>query len=266
MTPALPTAPIRVLLVDDEPLSVEGMRRRLMDHPGVEIVGEARNGREALALTERESPDMILLDIRMPGLDGFDVIDRLPAEDSALVVLVTAYDRYALEAWERRAFDYILKPVKDERLSEVIARAGETLALRRDAARGRRVAGLEAPDKPAPKAPETGVLTLSIRDRFARVDLPVARIDWIEAERDYARLHCGAKTYLLKRTMTWLEDNLDPEVFLRIHRGVIVNLRFADRLEDVGLPTPRLALADGAYAPIGPKYVDIVRERMKALE
>lgn len=226
---------LRVLLVDDEPPARRGLQLRLADEPGVEIIGEAGNGRMALARIREQAPDLVFLDIEMPGLSGLDVIGQLPTESMPLFVFVTAYDRYAIRAFEARAIDYLLKPVDPARLAEALRRARERLAHRRAEEQRDRLVQLLADlrgsaDWPGDESPAATAGMLAIREGRDIVRLRCEDIDWIDAAGDYMCVHAGGRTHILRGTMKSLEDQLDPARFQRVHRSTIVNLARVLRL------------------------------------
>jgi DNA-binding LytR/AlgR family response regulator len=208
--------------VDDEAPARERLKRYLGELDDVEIVGEAADGAEAVALIEAQSPDLVLLDIQMPGLDGFGVIEAL--EDPPVVIFVTAYDQYAIRAFEVHALDYLLKPFSRERLAKAIGRARKALDGGRD--HGAQLRGLLEG-----LAAEGRYLTrLAVRDRDRIRVLEAERIDWIGIEDEQVMIHVGDQTYPVRHTLTELEGRLDPNRFFRAHRSAIVNL---DRVEEI---------------------------------
>lgn len=226
---------IRALIVDDEELARRGLELRLQAFEDIEIYGQAANGRRALEMIEADPPDLVFLDIQMPGLSGFDVLKALDCEPMPAVVFVTAFDQFALDAFEAHALDYLLKPIEDERLSEAIQRVREQRqaanALRhRDRLlclisemSGRSVSldeVLEISDSASPGYPEI----LPIRDGRQTVRVSVKDIEWIEAAGDYMCVHAEGNVHILRGTMKKLEQVLDPLRFQRIHRSTLVNL------------------------------------------
>ena len=226
---------IRTLIADDEPLARRGLELRLARHADVEIVAQAANGREALAALAEHRPDLLLLDVQMPEVDGFAVLRALPVAEMPLTVFVTAYDQYALEAFQASAIDYLLKPIEDERLDQALARV-RTQLQQRNALRQRerllellaRVsdAGPEALQRTLEGGPpaRTGTDTLAIRDGSRIVRVRCDGILWIDAAGDYMCVHTAQDTHVLRATMRELEQRLDPARFQRIHRSAIVNL------------------------------------------
>ena len=233
---------IRTLLVDDERLARRGLELRLAAAPDVEIVGECENGREAIEKALSLEPDLMFLDIQMPGLSGFDVLARLPQDSMPVVVFVTAFDRYAIDAFEARALDYLLKPVEDARLEHALARVRLYLDERAALEQRERMLGLladvqgageldpemllERMTTPASRFPEV----LAIRTGREVVRLRSTEIDWIDAAGDYMCVHAGNATHVLRGTMKDLEASLDPAAFQRIHRSAIVNLKRVRKL------------------------------------
>jgi two-component system LytT family response regulator len=231
-------APLRTIVVDDESLARRGLKLRLQQLDDVEVVAECRNGREALAAIAELAPDLVFLDIQMPGLDGLDVVRQIQPDDMPLIVFVTAFDQYAVQAFELHAVDYVLKPVEEERLEQAVAHARMLLADRdssRDKARllglvrtmtGRSeddiAAMLESPE--AAGAAASGYPSrLVIRDGGTTTLVPITSIDWVDAAGDYMCVHAGGETHVMRVTMKTLEAQLDPGVFARIHRSTIVN-------------------------------------------
>ena len=195
---------VRVLLVDDEPLARANLRVLLRRDPTIEIVGECTSGMEALAEIRDKRPALVFLDVQMPECDGFDVLESLGAAPPAALVFVTAYDRYALRAFEAGAIDYLLKPFDNARFDRTLERAKERIRLAQDAS--------EKQER------------LVIRSAGQILFLRISEIDWIEAADYYACLHVGSATHLLRRSMSDLDRDLDQAIFCRIHRSTIVNL------------------------------------------
>jgi two-component system LytT family response regulator len=238
--------PLRTLIVDDEPLARDGIRLMLRAMSAVEIVGEAGDGIAAVRAIEELRPDVVLLDIQMPGMNGFDVIAQSSPEHLPLVVFVTAYDEYALKAFDVHAFDYVLKPVNRARLADAMAR------VRADLARG-------APDRdrvldviqdvrsggaPSPaRVPHAVRFTVRDRDRYVLVR--AADIDWIEAAANYVRLNTRGRGFLLRMTLVEMERRLDPSEFIRIHRSTIVNTSRIKEIKPDAHGDYDIMLADG---------------------
>lgn len=223
---------IRTLIVDDEPLARRNLRVLLEKDPQIEILDECRNGREAVKAINALSPDLIFLDIQMPELDGFDVLARVGAEQIQAIIFVTAFDQYALKAFEVHALDYLLKPFDDERFAFALRRAKSQIEAREiNRVSKRLLALLEERRSLADSSAEKNYLTrLMIKASGRVVLLKVGEIDFIEADGNYAKLHVGRKAHLLREKMHDLEGRLDPAKFVRIHRSIIVNL---DRIKEL---------------------------------
>ncbi|WP_309604393.1 LytTR family DNA-binding domain-containing protein [Phenylobacterium sp.] len=225
---------LRILIVDDEPLARRRLEILLRDAAGVQLVGAAADGLMAGRMIAELTPDVVLLDIKMPGMTGLQVLAALAdrgREPTPLVILVTAFDRFAIEAFERAAFDYLLKPVEPARLSAALDRARAALADRAAAARARELEEILDNLREGPGPPrDLFDRDLWIVDRSGRSSLAVSAIDWVAAERDYVRLHSGARSFLIRQSIGALAARLDPRAFLRVHRSSLVR---ADRI--VGL-------------------------------
>src|SRR5436190_1111054 len=211
---------IRVLIVDDEPPARELIATLLRDEPDVEIVGECANGRKAVTAIERLSPDLVFLDVRMPGLDGFGVLAELPVERWPLIVFVTAYDEHAVRAFDVHALDYLLKPFEYDRLRQALQRAREKLSQRDGPSEQSRMLSLLESLQNRAQSWDRIVVRETGRVTFLKPD----EIDWVEAEGNYVCLHFGAKSYLLRETMAETETRLAPKKFLRVSRSALVNL------------------------------------------
>lgn len=227
---------IRTIIVDDEPLARRGLELRLEDAADIEIVRQCANGREALAAIAELAPDLMFLDIQMPGLSGLDVLAQVPQESLPMIVFVTAFDRFAIEAFEAHALDYLLKPVDDDRLARALDRVRAQWQQRQALAQREQLMALlgdltgkgeiepEALAAVAGRPVRRYATMLPIRVGRETVRLDVSTIDWIDAAGDYMCLHAAGQTHVLRATMKELEDMLDPEVFQRVHRSTIVNL------------------------------------------
>ncbi|MFL5537814.1 MAG: LytR/AlgR family response regulator transcription factor [Longimicrobiaceae bacterium] len=229
------TAPLRVVVVDDEPLARSGMCGLLARDPELSVVAQCADGAEAVAAIAGLRPDLVLLDVQMPEMDGFEVLRAVGPARMPVVVFVTAFDRFALRAFDVAAVDYLLKPFDDERFDLAVARAKHAVRNAEAGELGRRLMRLvERQGAPADAAPSTEparhatrlVVKSAGRTVFVRVD----EVDWIEADDYYAKLHVAGKTHLLRETMGSLEARLDPARFFRVHRSAIVNL---DRVREV---------------------------------
>lgn len=255
----------RVVVVDDEPLAIRGLRISLGRVPGVELVGEARDGVEALEVIAREKPDIVLLDILMPRMDGLALAEALAVEDGPAVIFVTAYGQYAIEAFELAAVDYLMKPVTLPRLRAAIKRA--LTRLEADSAR-QRVAEMQRVIESF-RASAAGELeggagrSLWISDPRGRTRVPLASVDWFEAQRDYVKIHAGAETYIQRGTLADLESKLDASMFQRIHRSAIVNLQAVRALRRRAWSLCAVTLRSGEEAPIGRSYLAGLKSRLK---
>jgi two-component system LytT family response regulator len=225
---------IRALIVDDEPLALGNLRVLLARDPGVEIVGECRSGIEALAEIRKKKPELVFLDVQMPEVDGFDVLEQLGALMPPALVFVTAYDQYALRAFEAGALDYLLKPFDNARFDLTLARAKERIA-RRNA------------------APRT-IERVAIKNAGQVLFLSVSAIDWIEAADYYVSLHAGTQTHLLRRSMADVEEELEQAAFCRIHRSAIVNLDRVGRLETNQDGATEVVLTNGTRLRLSRRY------------
>ena len=233
------TKPIRVLIADDEPLAAERLQLLLARAEGAQLVGTASDGESAINLTEALHPDLLLLDIAMPGLDGIAVARALAAQNpSPAVVFVTAFDQFALKAFDLAAVDYLVKPFDDERFAQALRRARHTVELEEVREMTQRLMALvgstptdDTSAAALPPAPPREYLDrIPVEQRGQVRVVPVDRIDYITASGPYAELHAGDKTFAVRERMQTLEERLDPAVFFRIHRSVIVRLDRIDTL------------------------------------
>ena len=227
------SAKIKTLIVDDEPLARRNLRVLLEKDPQIEIVDECRNGREAVKAINTMSPDLIFLDIQMPEMDGFDVLERVGPEHIQAIIFVTAFDHYALKAFDVHALDYLLKPFDDERFVHALQRAKSQIEARQMNKLTQRLLALlegRESDRKVSLQQKNYLTRLMIKVSGRVVLLKVDEIDFIEADGNYAKLHVGRKSHLLREKMHDLEERLDPAQFVRIHRSVIVNL---DRIKEM---------------------------------
>ena len=228
---------LKTIIVDDEALARRGLKLRLSGRDDVEVIAEARNGNEALDLIREYAPDLVFLDIQMPGMDGFDVLRELSAEDMPAIVFVTAFNDYAIKAFEANALDYLLKPIEDSRLSEALDRVTENLDQRQALKHkesllqlvgditGEPVGSMEelsTRDVEGMKKKE--IPKLEIKDGGRTTWIPQNEIEWIDAAGDYMCVHAGGETHIMRMTMKMLEASLDPDYLHRIHRSTIVNI------------------------------------------
>jgi|SRR5215469_211547 len=213
---------LRVVVVDDEVPARERLVELLEKQPDIELAAVARNGEEAVQVIPSEAPDLVFLDVQMPGLDGFGVLRKITPEFTPPTIFVTAHDRYAIQAFEAQALDYLLKPFSDERFEATLQRAREHLRTRAAGELSLRLARLLG-DANGPAEKPAYHDRIAIRSGTRVIFLEVRDIDWIEAAGVYLYLHVGSKSYLYRATVGQLYERLDPQVFLRIHRSTIVN-------------------------------------------
>lgn len=232
--------PLRVIVVDDEALARTYMRELLAAHPDVTVVGECANGIEAVRAVTELAPDLLLLDIQMPKLDGFDVLELIG--QAVPVVFVTAYDSFAIKAFDVHAVDYLLKPVAPERLAEALTRARQRVQNQEPSP----TAGILGAARESRK-PLSRVL---IRDRSEVHVVPVEKIDYLESQDDYVSIRVGGKSLLKEQTLAELESLLDPQRFVRIHRRYLLNVTRLSRIEQSVTDSRTAILADGTELPI----------------
>lgn len=238
---------LRAVLIDDEPPAIRRLSRALEQVAGVKVVGSTTSAREAVAMIGAEKPDLVFLDVAMPGLTGFEVLDRIPPDAQPAVIFVTAYDAYAVQAFDAAAADYLMKPFAQARLEEAVARGRLWLEAR--AAHG---------------PPPIDSLWVHRRREFVRIWLD--EVDWIEGHGDYAKVHARDSVGLARTTLKALEERLDPERFVRVHRSAI-----CCRVAIVSLrrkPTGALCvlLTSGEEAPVGRQYVGGLRALLRTVE
>jgi two-component system LytT family response regulator len=247
--------PFSTLLVDDEPLAREGLRILLARDPDVSSIHEARNGREAVAAIHTLRPSLVFLDVQMPEMDGFAVTQEVGAENMPAVVFVTAHDKYAIQAFEFNAIDYLLKPVTEERFTKALARAKARLQCTPVDESSRQILSLLE----SIATPQRSLKRLAVRSAGKTIFVDVADIDWVEAAENYVQIHAGRVEHLLHVTMAALEKSLDPELFLRIHRSVIVNVRRIKQLQAVMHGEYVITLSNGVRLQSGRIYSEKLR-------
>ena len=252
---------IRVLLVDDEPLAREMLREMLHNDPQVVIVGESCNGREALAAIRAHSPDVLFLDVQMPELGGFEVLDSLGKGQIPYVIFVTAYDQYAVRAFEVHALDYLLKPFDQERFNVAWQRARVQIMRDRTSGMDQRIVSLLEEMKAGKKYLERLVIKANGRIYF----LEANEIDWIEAEGNYVSVHSAKKSHLLRETISSLESQLDPKKFVRIHRSSIVRIDQIQELQPWFHGEYRIILHDGTQLTLSRNHRDKLQEALGKL-
>ena len=232
---------IRVLVAEDEPLARERIRSLLDDESDIEVVAECPDGRTAIQAIRQHRPDLVLLDVNMPERTGFEVIEAIGPDTMPPVIFVTAYDQFAVQAFDAHALDYVLKPFDEDRFRTAVERAREAILRRNGGTLDARLNDLLAGLRKPPRHLERLAVKSGGRIIFVRAD----EISWIGAEGNYARLHVGKKSYLMRETMTGLESRLDPERFLRIHRSTIVAIDAIAELEPLFQGDYVVVLRDG---------------------
>ena len=254
--------PIRVLVVDDEPLGREMLREMLQEDAQAAIVGESANGREAADAIQKLSPDLVFLDVQMPELGGFDVLELLAHEQLPRVIFVTAYDQYAVRAFEVHALDYLLKPFDRERFDACWQRAKAQILHDRNRSNvDRRILGLLEDLKTGQPYLERLVIKAGGRIYFLRTD----EIDWIEAEGNYVSVHSGKKSHLLRETISSLDSRLDPKQFVRIHRSSIVRVDRIQELQPWFHGEYRVILNSGTQLTLSRNYRDNLQQALGKL-
>jgi two-component system LytT family response regulator len=251
--------PVRVLIADDEPPARAKLRRFLDVDPEISVAGEAASGTEAVEMIGRLRPDLVFLDIQMPGADGFGVLQAIDPAALPHVVFVTAYDEHALRAFEVHAVDYLLKPFDTDRFRTALARAKERVRARPPAGADgldERIRRVLAEARPAPAYLERVLVRTGMRAVFLRTD----EVDWLEAEENYVRLHAGAESYLVRGTLAGLEERLDPARFIRVHRSHIVNLASIRELHPWSHGDWMIVLRDGRELMLSRRYRDRIPE------
>jgi two-component system, LytTR family, response regulator len=241
---------VRALIVDDEPLARRGVALRLKRFRDVELVGECGDGPSAVEKILELTPDVIFLDVQMPGMDGFEVLQALPREDLPMVIFLTAYEQHALRAFEVHALDYLLKPVDDERFGTAMQRARQAMDTDSKIQMAERIVRLleERPGRYVSRFP----VRVGSRIQVVLTD----DIEWIAAAGDYAELHCGGHCHLLRETMNALDQKLDPLQFLRIHRSKIVRVGCVRELRAIDNREYLVTLSDGSEHRSSRTYAD----------
>ena len=258
---------IRTILVDDEPLAIQGLELRLQAHEDVEIIEKCSNGREAIRAIKTHKPDLVFLDIQMPGFDGFSVVQGLMEVEPPLFVFVTAYSDHALRAFEAQAVDYLMKPVEESRLADTIERVRQRLSEKRgveEVDRLREVLADVAPDAAADMPDGDAVSAnrfeklINIKDRGQIFRVDVDTIERIDAAGDYMCIYTGDNTLILRETMKDLEKRLDPRRFQRVHRSTIVNLDLVKQVKPHTNGECFLVLNSGASVKVSRSDRDVV--------
>lgn len=245
---------IRVAVIDDEPLARSGVIVRLARQTDVTVVGEYGDGAAALSGLRELRPDLVFIDVRMPGMSGLDVLAALPARERPMAILLTAYDSFAVRAFELRAVDYLLKPIDDERFAEALDRARQALAWRTSVP----PAPVAAPDETA-----RWLNRFCVRVGRKTVYLAATEVEWIEADGDYATLHVGDKTHLLRESLQRLCERLDPALFMRVHRSAIVRIDCVTELQPLANRDAMLRLRSGTPLRASRTYIEPLLGRLR---
>jgi len=241
---------IRAAIVDDEPLARRRIRNLLIEARDVEVIAECANGKEAIGSLEESPPDLLFLDIQMPEIDGFDVLQAIGVGHVPVVIFVTAYDQFALRAFEAHALDYLLKPFDDERFEAALQRARERIRQQQGDDLDVRLRAFLEEVRGGVGYLQRLVVPAGHRSVFIRTE----QIDWIEAERNYIRLHVGGRAYLLRENLSRIEASLDPATFCRIHRSTIVNIDRIQAVESLFRGEYLVVLHDGTKLTSGRSY------------
>ncbi len=252
---------IRALVVDDEPMARDRVLSLLQQEEDVEVVGECGDGTQAVAAIQHQSPDLVFLDVQMPGHNAFEVIQAVGAERMPTVIFVTAYDEYTLKAFEVHALDYLLKPFGRDRFQRTLQHARASLERRRAGDLGRRLLALVNDIKTEPGPPRLDRLVVKSGGRvfFLRTD----EIDWIEAAGNYVRLHLGEESHLFRETMNRMESRLDGRRFVRIHRSRIVNTERVKELQPWFNGEHVVVLQNGTRLTLSRGYREKLQEQLK---
>lgn len=247
---------LKVLIADDEPLAREDLKLLLRGDPDVDAVSEVRNGKEAVIAIRDQRPDLVLLDIQMPRMDGLTVVEAVGADRMPAVIFVTAHDRYAIRAFDISAVDYLLKPVTEERFRTAFRRAKARLGVgTSDEIVRQMLSVLETMADP-----RRHLSRLAIRSGERTLFLPVDDLDWIEASQNYVRLHAGPAAHLFHVSMNSIEASLDPARFLRIHRSHIVNVKRIKQVWSLAHGQYVVELVSGQRLQSGRTYTDRIRQ------
>lgn len=254
---------IRALIADDEPLARRGIRQLLAREGDVEIAGEARNGRETIQLARSLHPDLLFLDVQMPGPDGFEVLSALSSTPIPAIIFVTAYDDFAVRAFAAQALDYLVKPIQETRFAEAVQRSRERLQALAAVELSRRLSSLLS-ERERRGVTRSGAGRLVVPTSTGELVLDVDEIDWIEADDYYAAIHARGRRHLMRQSLAVLEQRLDANRFVRAHRGAIVNIdRVRELRGDAGDTV--LVLRDGTRVPVSRRRRERVAERLRIL-
>ena len=253
---------LRVLIVDDEPLARQRIEDLLAKKDSIDIVGTASNGSEAVELIRRLSPNLVFLDVQMPGMSGLDVVDTIGPQQMPATIFTTAYDKFALKAFDRAAVDYLMKPFDDERFSQALRRARKTIELKEVGRMTRRLAALLEEERTPKMAKAKYLERIPVEMRGQVRVVPVDKIDYISASGPYAELHVGDRTYAVRERMQTLEERLDPAIFMRVHRSAIVRLDRIDTLLRSSGGDYAVRLKDGTELSVSRARRDELEQRL----
>ena len=255
---------LRVLIVDDEPLARRRLEDLLAKEDDVEIVGTAADGVEAVEMIRRLAPDLFFLDVQMPGMSGLQVVDAIGADRMPATIFTTAFDKYALKAFDVAAVDYLVKPFDDDRFRQAFRRARRTIELREVGKMTKRLAALLKDESAAATvAPSKKYLErISVESRGQVRVVPVSKVDYITASGPYAELHVGDRTFAIRERMQTLEERLDPAVFIRVHRSAIVRLDRIDALLRSSGGDYAVRLKDGTELPVSRARREELEQRL----
>jgi two-component system LytT family response regulator len=248
---------LKALIVDDEPIACRRIQRMLADDPDIQVVGTCTNGQQAIEAIQQYSPDLLFLDIQMPGMNGFTVLENISAQKMPHVIFVTAYDQYALRAFEVHALDYLLKPFDRERFSGAVSRAKKQIEKDRSTQINHGILSLLKEFNTKSEYVKRLVIKTNGRIFFLKTD----EIDWVEAEGKYVYLHVGKDSHLMRQSISGLESELDPAKFIRIHRSAIVNIERIQELQPWFHGEYRVLLRNGTQLMLSRSH----REKLQSL-
>ncbi|MGQ0712888.1 MAG: LytR/AlgR family response regulator transcription factor [Gemmatimonadaceae bacterium] len=254
---------MRVAVVDDEPLARRGIRQLLALHDDVEVVAEARNGMEAVRMLETVATDLVFLDVQMPELDGISVLRRVDPERIPAVIFVTAYDTFAVRAFELHAVDYLVKPVHEARFHRALARARDRLQSQEAVTLSRRLSALLANGSTGETAVREPSRRLVVPTNGSELVLDVAEIEWIEADDYYAAIHARGRRHLIRESLASLEARLDASLFVRVHRSAIVNLARVREIRSAAAGESAVVLRDGTQLPLSRRRREQVADAVR---
>src|SRR5215471_5192983 len=259
-----PSVRIKTIIVDDEPLARDRLRSLIAIQPDIDVVAECANGLDAVAAIRAEKPDLVFLDIQMPEMDGFAVLESIGPADMPVIVFVTAYDSYAIKAFEVHAMDYLLKPFDRGRFEDSLSRARVTIRQGKFGDLSRQLMSLLQTARSTEAQSDRGVDRLVLKSGGRVFFLRVEEIDWIEAAGNYVRLHAGKETHLMRESMNSIEERLDRTRFIRIHRSTIVNIERVKELRPLFHGDYEVMLEDGARVTLSRSYRDRLSDHLKS--